>query len=371
MSDVRFVTVSTRSRLAEAAVLAASLEAVHPGVGRLLFLAEREVRPSDRSCGWEVRPVAALPLPEPARFLFQYPAFELCCALKPYALEAGLAGGERGGAVYLDGDMLALAPFLDLVEAAWQDADVWLTPHLRTLKPSVSFPTLLQTGAYNAGFLAVRDGVDGRRFLRWFQERTARDCIQDFREGLFVDQKWLDLAAAVCPGVRPLRYPGINVGHWSLHEFTFEEQASGAILVDGKERVDLFHFSGLGERSLSRHSTLPVPAAIGRLAAGYREKREAQRVRFGAQEPYTLGLFADGATILPAHREAVRTGRCEAADPFSARDTVERDSVGAAPPARSGEAVFEADRQLRRLRVHPVIGRVWRFWKQWVNHELP
>jgi hypothetical protein len=371
MNGVRIVTVCTRSRLADAAVLADSLEAFHPGVPRLLFLAERDIQPGDPGCGWQVRPAASLSMTDPDRFLFQYPPFELCCSLKPFALEAALNGPGVTGAVYLDGDMLVLAPFLDAVEAAWRDADVWLTPHLATVSPAPAMSNLLHTGSYNAGFLAVRAAPDGRQFLKWLQARMARDCVQDFASGLFVDQKWLDLAAAVCPGVRSLHHPGLNTGHWNLHEQTFEARGND-VLIDGARPLMLFHFSGLTKAALSRHGAgSEAPPAIALLAARYRQAIAEQRKRWRADAPYTGGCFSDGMPILPAHREAVRLGLVSATDPFAARAEVEKTAAGLTAPARSFAEAVEADARLRRIRAHPVIGRIWRFWKRWVNHDLP
>jgi hypothetical protein len=372
MNRIRLVTVCTRSRLAEAAVLARSLEAVHPGVPRLLVLVEREKLPSDEACGWDIRLAESLPIPNGPRFLFQYPPFELCCALKPFALDAALRLPETGGAVYLDGDMFALAPFLDLIEAAWVDADVWLTPHLHTGAPAPDYEPFHHLGSYNAGFQAVANRPDGLRFLQWFQERLARDCMQDFRNGLFVDQKWLDLAAATCSGVRPLAYRGINTGHWNLHEHQFEERANGAIWMDGSVPLALFHFSGLASDVLSRYGTLATTSsAILALADRYRRALAAQAARFPVDAPYTFGRFSDGSPVLPAHREAVRLGKTLAPDPFRARAEVEHAAVGVTPPVPNCAKGLEADLHLRRLRAHPVIGRVWRFWKHWVNHDLP
>lgn len=371
MNTPQFVTVCTRSRLAGAAVLARSLESVHPGIPRILFLAERGVEAGDRACGWDTRPAAALPLPDPERFLFQYEPLQLCCALKPFALETVLSETGAAGAVYLDGDMLALAPFLDLVEAAWRDADVWITPHLRKAESASDFYPFLRMGIYNAGFMAVRNAVDGLRFLRWLEQRLMRDCIQDAAKGLFDDQKWLDLAAAVCPGVRPLRYAGINAGHWNLHEFAFEEKGDG-ILMDGALPLALFHFSGLAPHALSRHAgPAPAPPAIEALAGRYRKDLAEKHAQFPSDSPYSLGCFADGAEILPAQREAVRTGRAKTFRPFEDRAEVEAAAAGLTPPARSYGEAAAADLHMRRLRAHPVIGRVWRFWKRWVNHDLP
>ncbi len=372
MSGVRFVTTCTRSRLAGAAVLASSLEAAHPGVPRLLVLVESGVEPADRACGWEVVPAGALALPGGLRFFFQYPLFELCCALKPYALAAALDRPDTRGAVYLDTDMLVLAPFLDLIEAAWRDADVWLTPHLHTPAPAPRFELFLHTGSYNAGFLAVANRPEGRRFLRWFQERLARDCVQDFRKGQFVDQKWLDLAVSLCDGVRPLRYPGVNVGHWNLHEHRFDEHADGSIWLDESVPLALFHFSGLASDALSRHEASGLtPPSVLALADRYREALARQEERYSREAPCTFGWFSDGAPVLPRHREAVRLGLTEAADPFREHAAIDRLSAGLAAPVPDGTAALEADLHLRRLRAHPVIGRVWRFWKQWVNHDLP
>lgn len=368
---IRLVTICTRSRLAEAAVFAGSLDRVHPGVPRTLYLAEREVTAEDRACGWTVRPASALPVPDPERFLFQYMPLQLCCALKPFALEAELREPGAAGAVYVDGDMLALAPFLDGVEAAWREADVWLTPHLRKPLPASNDYPLLRMGAYNAGFMAVRGASDGLSFLRWLQPRLARDCVRDLEHGLFDDQKWLDLAA-VCPGVRPWRQAGINVGHWNLHEHVFADQAGGGILMDGTTPLALFHFSGLTPEALSRHAvSAPVPPPIQALAGRYRAELSEKRARFPGDARYSFGGFDDGSLILPVHREAVRQGSVKTVRPFGARAEVEAAATGMCPPAGSYEEAAAGDIQLRRLRTHPVIGRVWRFWKRWVNHDLP
>lgn len=372
MSATRFVTVCTRSRLAGAAALARSLEQFHPGVPRLLVLAEREAKREDGACGWEIAPVSALPLPGGPRFLFQYGPFELCCALKPFALAAALGVEGTRGAVYLDTDMLALAPFLDLVEAAWNDADVWLTPHLRTTAAPARFAPFLHNGAYNAGFLAVAARPEGRLFLEWLSARVARDCVRDFRNGLFVDQKWLDLAAGLLPGIRPLSYPGLNIGHWNLHEHRFEERADGSLWLDGAIPAALFHFSGLEADRLSRHGEEgAVAEPVRALAARYRQHLAFHAARFPEGAEYTFAAFSGGAPILPRHREAVRLGLASAPDPFSDPSGVEAASAGIAPPLPGEAEALEADARLRRLLAHPVIGRVWRFWKHWVNHDLP
>lgn len=368
---IRLVTVGTRSRLAEAAVLADSLERLHPGAPRFLYLAERGIADTDHACGWSVRPATALPLPDAERFLFQYPPLQLCCALKPFALADVLREPGAPGAVYLDGDMLALAPFLDRIETAWREADVLLTPHLcRPSPPEAAYP-MLRMGVYNGGIMAVRNSRNGDAFLRWLQGCLARDCVRNFTAGLFDDQKWLDLAAAVCDGVRPLRDPGLNAGHWNLHERAFQERPEGLWLEDAGP-LALFHFSGLAPDTLSRHApAADVPPAIAALANRYREALARHRIRFPDTAAYSFGAFADGTPIQPLHREAVRQGRATADRPFAARRAVEAAAADLTLPAGTAEEAAAAETQLRRLQAHPAIGRVWRFWKRWINHDLP
>ncbi|MEE8115403.1 MAG: hypothetical protein V3T23_13745, partial [Nitrososphaerales archaeon] len=69
-----------------------------------------------------------LPLPGGRRFLFKYTAFELCCALKPYAIKHALQRSGVTHLVYLDSDVLVISPFWNDLEAAWRTHPILLTP---------------------------------------------------------------------------------------------------------------------------------------------------------------------------------------------------------------------------------------------------
>jgi len=370
-STIHFVAIATRSHLAQAAVLAQSLDRVHPDVPRTLFLVEPTIEPHDADSGWCLRLASELPLPEPRRFLFQYTPFQLCCALKPFALEAVMPESQEEGAVYLDTDLYATASFLDVVEQTWALGDVALTPHLKS-DSSPSVPSrLLRYGAYNAGFLAVRATERGRRFLHWLQKRLLRECIRDIRRGLFDDQKWLDLAAAVCEGVVPIRCAGLNVGHWNRYELQFDARPEEGIRINGREPLRLLHLSkwDKGYR-LESHSLREADSPLRPIFLMYQEELHAARQRFPPSAPYGYGMFHDGAPIEPIHREAVRLGLVQVSDPFMARSEVEM-AARKVPVPPSWREERMALGELARLRAHPVIGRVWRLWKRWVNHDLP
>src|ERR671935_35916 len=53
--------------------------------------------------------------------------------------------------------------------------------------------TFLQSGIFNLGFLGLSDTATTRRMLAWWQRRCAELCIVRVEDGLFVDQKWMDL----------------------------------------------------------------------------------------------------------------------------------------------------------------------------------
>ncbi len=52
---------------------------------------------------------------------------------------------------------------------------------------------MTRTAAF-VGFLAITRQPQLARFLRWWQEKLTFDCVVDTAQGLFVDQKWMDLA---------------------------------------------------------------------------------------------------------------------------------------------------------------------------------
>src|SRR6185503_13332941 len=80
-------------------------------------------------------------------------------------------------------------------------------------------------------------------FLEWWSRRVFDKCIADTQQGLFVDQRWLDLVPGLFEGVHILRNTAYNVGHWGLTHRRLERHQDG-IRVNGVP-LALFHFSGL------------------------------------------------------------------------------------------------------------------------------
>ena len=162
-------------------------------------------------------------------------------ALKPTLMRHLL--DETGEAVvYLDPDILVFAPLAEIERQARRE-DIVLTPHTSIPLPEDGKhpyeAAFLACGVFNLGFVAV--GPGGGPFLDWWAGRLARQCIDATAQGLFVDQKWIDLVPCYFRH-HVMRLPEVNVAYWNL---PVRELARGpeGWLVDGRPLV-FFHFSG-------------------------------------------------------------------------------------------------------------------------------
>jgi hypothetical protein len=306
-------TVVTRSHLAEARVLAATFLEHHPGA-RVAALVLDDPEASVRDEPFEVVRPADLDLPGPelARMASMYDAFELSCALKPWAVEHALRLGADAVA-YLDADVEVIAPLGEALDAA-RAGRVVLTPHHTTPPPqSPRFEhdrLALTGGSFNGGFVAT--GLAGLRFLAWWKERLARDCLDAIAEGWFVDQRWLDLVPALFEH-EVVRDPGWNVAFWNLRARTVSS-SPGGYTVDGSP-LRFFHFSGYDPHRPYLLSTwlLPDPQvllseqpALRELADAHGERLLANGYDEARSVPYAYGTGPDGQ---PLDRDARRRYR--------------------------------------------------------------
>src|SRR5262245_16796982 len=213
-----FCTIVAKHYLARARVLGASLRAHHPeSPFEVLVVDDPEDCFDPKREAFRVRALGELNLPHPREFAFRYGLVELCTAVKPYFLKRLLDEGHER-VVYLDPDVEVFAPLEDALDLLASDGIV-LTPHL--LAPARTGPwerAVLLAGTYNLGFLALHGGAETRRLLDWWAERCETECLDDPGRGLYVDQRWMDLAPTLVTRAEVLRHPGYNVARWNLAE---------------------------------------------------------------------------------------------------------------------------------------------------------
>lgn len=256
-------TIAAKPQLALARVVARSFRRHHPGVPVFVLLADRAAgafdpaRASDRLVPSSTEPrttdsvagldvvcvVKALGAPETEEMARRYTEQEFSYALTPWLMQWVLRQGF-GRVLFLKQESLvtaSLEPLMDRLRAP--GVSLLLTPHLLAPLGSVARElNILQCGTFNGGFVAVRGGGEGDRFLAWWQERLLEDCRYAPAEGLHFEQRWLDLAPGLLDGVEVVRDPGVNVGHWHLPERQVRVEGE-TIWADGS-LCRLFRFSG-------------------------------------------------------------------------------------------------------------------------------
>jgi hypothetical protein len=379
--DPVLLTIGTCNRRAGIVALVESFKRYHPTAKTFVCVIDRQTR--------EMPPLEIpatiffadeLSLPGGRRFLFKYDAFELCCALKPFAIAHIVQEYGVRQLHYLDSDILVLNPFWHDLEVAWAEHSVLVTPHLVQLPGDMPLEfqrSIAQHGAYNGGFIAIKVDAESERFLSCWSNLLAHLCLSDPMNSLYVDQRWLDLLVASTSAVGVLRDPGLNVAYWNLHERRLT-------LVDGRWNVNgrplkFFHFSGFDRERLTTKAMCDDSSAL-RLADVYGQALEqANDGRFHAQ-PYGWARYADGRMIERSQRDLIlreHLDLADIADPFALPELIGWEKLEAltklSQPARVSESYHEWERSvatLRRLRRHPVIGTVWKFWERFVNPSL-
>lgn len=250
-------TIVTRNFLSYARIVGSSYLRHHPGARFYVLVVDGLPEGVEAGPGLEIVDAQALDLPTFPALCFKYDVVELSTAVKPAFLSYLLEREEA--VVYLDPDILVLRPFVEL-RRMLRSIPVVLTPHILSpipldgLRPNET--DMLISGAYNLGFVAMRRSVDTGSLLSWWGSRLEDGCRIDVPNGLFTDQKWIDLVPGYFESVGILRDPTYNVAFWNLHERKLERQGL-TFLVDGWP-IAFYHFSGyLPTRptELSKHQT--------------------------------------------------------------------------------------------------------------------
>jgi len=322
-------TIIAKNYLPYARVLMRSAAEVHPSWRRVVILADTADDHFDpRAEDFEIVTSAELPIPNPLWFHFKYTVTELCTAVKPYAIEHLFKHSDAARVIYLDPDIRIYSLLEHITGALDERANVVLTPHLTNPLNDGMFPgdiDILRAGAYNLGFIAVARSQESQAFIQWWQQRLYDDCVVDLAHGLFVDQRWVDLAPGLFEGVTIVRDAGYNVAYWNLAHREVIRTNDGYRVAGAP--LAFFHFSGYDPRQpdqLSRHQNRfrvnDLPEGTQQLLAGYREELLDAEYDICRSWPYAFAFFRNGTPLpdlgRPIHHEAPDLlSRIE--DPFS------------------------------------------------------
>lgn len=145
---------------------------------------------------------------------------EFNTSLKSIALSEVLARYRRK-TFYCDSDLYFLAEPLAAI-AALDHGGVLLTPHQVAPSSDESDFQMSRAGVFNSGFFGVAGRV-GDEVAGWLEHKSRHFCLLEPEEGIFVDQKWLDLIPALFGDVQILRDPAYNLAYWNIESRGLQE----------------------------------------------------------------------------------------------------------------------------------------------------
>jgi glycosyltransferase involved in cell wall biosynthesis len=357
------VTIVAKNYLAQARVLMDSVKAQDPEYLRVVLLVDEvEGRFDPEAEDFAVVLSEDLGIPHSPWFHFKYSVLELSTAVKPFFLSWLFRTYGLQKVIYLDPDIRVYASLRGIGQAL-DDANIVLTPHLtRELNDDLQPGELqiLRAGAYNLGFIAVRAHPEVDAFLAWWQSHLYDHCVVDLTRGLFVDQRWIDLAPGLFSGVRILRDDGYNVAYWNAAHRKLSWQ-EGRVLVNGKP-LYFFHFSGYDPHVpevLSKHQnriSLQSRDDLRLICDEYRQHLAERGFAVTSRWPYSHARFRNGVAIPDVGRHLLDEAPFllnEISDPFSDEGFARMLDLWNAPISRSangGQGVTKLAYRVYRLR---------------------
>src|SRR5262245_33603483 len=247
MNEKIVLTVCTTSYLAQAKALGDSLLKFNLGYKLVIVLVDK-LNGSIDSNYWkphELIEVHELNIPQFEKMYKQYTTLELVCAVKSFYTDHLFKKYNPDQVIFMDCDILIFHS-LSYIESELNNSSILLTAHITRPFPNdgrkPEEKTILKTRMFNAGFYAVRNDENGKSFINWWKERMVDQCYERPKDGLNVDQKWLNFLPLYFKNVKFLDHPGCNLAYWNFHERTITKKQENFFAND--QPIIFFHYSG-------------------------------------------------------------------------------------------------------------------------------
>ena len=303
-------TIVSPNYLPYARTLASSYLQHHPGDKFfVLVVAKACVRALFSAEPFCVVMLEEIGLPNLNSLAMKYDILELNTNVKPSFMKYIFDNFDIDRLIYLDPDIYIynrLDPVFDLLESA----NVVLTPHITSPIDDDKNPReqdFLLSGTYNLGFIAMRRSAESRRMLDWWERRCLTQGYNEIRTGLFVDQKWMNLAPCLFEKVEQCKDLGCNMAYWNLHERSLTDQDSQYV-VNQLFKLRFFHFSGVSidnPEKLSKYTDRFDLQNRHDLISLFREyKNEVLKNKNSSLDtmPYGFDVFDDGVVVTQLSR---------------------------------------------------------------------
>ena len=238
-------TVCTANYLYQALTLGESLKKTNPAYELIIGLVD-ELPITDFEISYQIIPISAIQPVNLAGFKGEYTVMEVATACKPvFGLHLFEKFPDLEKLIYFDTD-LWITDSVESIEKNLDTYDIIITPHITQpidLQEEWNEKQFLNAGLYNTGFVAMRRSENTLKFLNWWKNHLKDYGYYDFCNGMGIDQ--------LCANFVPIFYdkvlieysPAYNLAYWNLHERRVEF-VNEKVIVNGKENLLFFHFSG-------------------------------------------------------------------------------------------------------------------------------
>lgn len=256
---------------------------------------------------------------------FKYNITEFSTSVKPKLISNIFARGFSK-VIYLDPDIYVFKHLIDITHRL-DSCDVLLTPHMDSPPPAdwrgVDHFSMMLTGIYNLGFLAIKNTHNSLQILDWWDAQLENKCVDEQDKGIFTDQKYFDVATTLFSGISVLKEPGYNSAPWNLHS-RFIRKVNNHWLCN-TDPLYFYHFSNY---KLSRSELLAGYMSgmhlnkmpnIKLLYDEYRSSLLKNNYSFYSKQPYKYNNFKCGVKIDNITRKIYRDKKYlyeTIADPF-------------------------------------------------------
>ena len=308
------VTICSGNYFPFARILLTSLQKYHPESSLFLCLADKLQPDCELGIdGVEVIVAEDLAVANFPDFAFRYDIMEFNTAVKPFVMQALIENRGFEEVVYLDPDIELFAPMSPVFDALANGADFVVTPHITEPSEFGEFPDdigIMRAGIYNLGFIALNNSPDAISFLHWWGRRLRFQCVNKQSEGIFVDQKFVDLLPSFHDNVAILRDRSLNVAYWNLDQRELTK-TDDRWFINGQP-LRFFHFSGISAKApqqLSKHTTRfreNLSPALQEIILHYIAKLKHFGFGNTANPEYGYARFNNGVAIANIMRRCYR-----------------------------------------------------------------
>jgi hypothetical protein len=179
-------------------------------------------------------------------FKGEYTVMEVATACKPvFGLYIFEKYPDLEKLIYFDTD-LWITDSIEPIEKNLDNYDIIITPHITQpidLQEEWNEKQFLNAGLYNTGFVGMKRSENTFKFLNWWKNHLKDYGYYDFCNGMGIDQLCVNFVPIFYDNVLIEYSPAYNLAYWNIHERTVSF-ANGKYVINGKENLMFFHFSG-------------------------------------------------------------------------------------------------------------------------------